>query len=108
MRRSNRLGIAACALLLTGQLGAQVTYERILDADKEPGNWLTYNRTYDSRHHSPLDEINRENATELELKWGLPSQVTGKVRIDGLGSRWRDLQRANAQRRGSARCRHGS
>ena len=69
MRHSNRLGIAACALLLSAHLGAQVTYERILRADQEPGNWLTYNRTYDSRHHSPLDEINRDNAGDLELKW---------------------------------------
>ena len=69
MRRSNQLWIAAGALLLTAHLGAQVTYERILRAEQEPGNWLTYNRTYDSRHHSPLDEINRENAGDLELKW---------------------------------------
>ena len=84
MRRSNRFGIAACALLLTGQLGAQVTYERILRADEEPGNWLTYNRTYDSRHHSPLDEINRENASELELKWVFQAKSLEKFESTAL------------------------
>ena len=89
MRRSNQLGIAAGALLLTAHLGAQVTYERILRAEQEPGNWLTYNRTYDSRHHSPLDEINRENAGDLELKWVFQAKSLEKfestpLAVDGV------------------------
>ena len=66
----NRPMIAAWCLLLAAALApAQVTYERIEQASEEPGNWLTYNRTYDSRHHSSLDEIHRENIGDLELKW---------------------------------------
>ena len=84
MRRSNQLGIAAGALLLTAHLGAQVTYERILRAEQEPGNWLTYNRTYDSRHHSPLDEINRENAGDLELKWVFQAKSLEKFESTAL------------------------
>ena len=84
MRRSNQLGIAAGALLLTAHLGAQVTYERILGAEQEPGNWLTYNRTYDSRHHSPLDEINRENAGDLELKWVFQARSLEKFESTAL------------------------
>ncbi len=57
--------LLACSLALS----AQVTYERILNADKEPGNWLTYSRTYDSNHYSPLDQIKRDNVGNLELKW---------------------------------------
>ncbi len=84
MCRSNQLGIAAGALLLTAHLGAQVTYERILGAEQEPGNWLTYNRTYDSRHHSPLDEINRENAGDLELKWVFQARSLEKFESTAL------------------------
>ena len=84
MRRSNQLGIAVGALLLTAHLGAQVTYERILRAEQEPGNWLTYNRTYDSRHHSPLDEINRENAGDLELKWVFQAKSLEKFESTAL------------------------
>ncbi|MFQ5930663.1 MAG: hypothetical protein ACE5MK_13295, partial [Acidobacteriota bacterium] len=48
---------------------AQVTYERLLRADKEPENWLTYSGTYKSHRHSRLDQINRENVAQLELAW---------------------------------------
>ena len=46
-------------LLVVGTtvLTAQVTYERILQAEKEPGNWLTYSGTYKSHHYSTLDQI---------------------------------------------------
>ncbi len=84
MRRSDLLGLAACTLLLTSQVAAQVTYDRILRADEEPGNWLTYNRSYDSRHHSPLDEINRENAGELELKWVFQAKSLEKFESTAL------------------------
>jgi len=58
------LGIAASALL-----PAQVTFERLLNAGKEPHNWLTYSGTYKSQRYSLLDQITRENASDLELKW---------------------------------------
>lgn len=38
-------------------------------------DWLTWRRTNDSRGHSPLDQINRDNVKDLELawSWALPS-----------------------------------
>ena len=33
-----------CAALGASALSAQVTYERLLKADAEPQNWLTYSR----------------------------------------------------------------
>ncbi len=69
MKRNSILWLIGSLTVLGGQLSAQVTYERILRADEEPGNWLTYNRTYASQHHSPLQQINRENVRDLELKW---------------------------------------
>lgn len=65
-------------------LDAQVTSERILRAEEETGNWLTYNRTYDSRHHSPLDQINRENVGDLELKWVFQSRSLEKYEATPL------------------------
>ena len=47
----------------------QVTYERILNADKEPGNWLTYSGNYSSHRYSPLDEITRGNVASLRPVW---------------------------------------
>lgn len=59
------------AVLTLGALaaGAQVTEERIRRADSEPGNWLTYSRTYKSWHYSPLDEIKTSNVADLDLQW---------------------------------------
>lgn len=48
---------------------AQVTYERILNANAEPHNWLTYSGGYDSHRHTALDEITTTNAADMELQW---------------------------------------
>ena len=37
-----------CPSLAPGLALGQVTYERILNADKEPENWLTYSGNYSS------------------------------------------------------------
>ena len=42
-------------LLASAELDAQVTYDRILAADDEPENWLTYNGNYSSQRHSGLE-----------------------------------------------------
>ncbi|HYP04675.1 MAG TPA: PQQ-dependent dehydrogenase, methanol/ethanol family [Bryobacteraceae bacterium] len=56
--------------VLASTLNAQVSYERIRDgAVKEPQNWLTYNGSYASTHHSSLDQIRPENVKRLDLKW---------------------------------------
>ena len=54
---------------LTGLLQAQVTFDRLLHADQEPQNWLTYGGTYASDRYSLLTEINRTNVKNLQLKW---------------------------------------
>jgi alcohol dehydrogenase (cytochrome c) len=59
--------VAVC--LLVGSVQAQVTYERIRNASKEPHNWLTYSGAYDSHRHSALDQITTENAKDLQLQW---------------------------------------
>jgi alcohol dehydrogenase (cytochrome c) len=48
---------------------ADVTYERIRDAAKEPQNWLTYSGGFSSQRHSQLTTIRPTNARDLELKW---------------------------------------
>jgi len=56
-------------LLIASALGAQVPYERLLDAASEPENWLTYSGTYQSQRYTTLDEITPENAKDLEIAW---------------------------------------
>ncbi len=70
--------VAAVGLLLTSHhLHAQVSYERILRADEEPHNWLTYSGTYSGQRYSALNDITPENVSNLESKWVLQDQVFG-------------------------------
>src|SRR5258707_14918972 len=62
-----RLRTAAIGFGLSALLVAQVRYE---DIRKGPGNdWLTYAGDYQGKRHSPLTQINRENAGSLVPKW---------------------------------------
>ena len=48
---------------------AQVPYERIVNAHKEPGNWLTYSGNYSGHRYSPLTELTPANVANLRVKW---------------------------------------
>jgi alcohol dehydrogenase (cytochrome c) len=56
-------------LAMAAGLAAQVEYQRILHATREPGNWLTYSGTYAAHRFSPLTQINRTNVARLKLAW---------------------------------------
>ena len=43
--------------------------QRIIDADSEPGNWLSYGRTYEEQRFSPLDQISKDTVKDLGLAW---------------------------------------
>ncbi len=49
--------------------GKPVDGERITNADAEPGNWLSYGRTYSEQRFSPLARINDKNVQKLGLAW---------------------------------------
>jgi len=57
------------ALLFAAELSAQLTYDRIRQAVREPGSWLTYHGSYDAQRFSTLDEINRANVQQLRPLW---------------------------------------
>src|ERR1700681_1581318 len=57
------------ALLASVSLGAQVPSDRLLHADREPQNWLTYSGDYAGHRYSPLSQITRTNVKNLQLKW---------------------------------------
>jgi alcohol dehydrogenase (cytochrome c) len=56
-------------MALSASLSAQVPFERIVQADREPGNWLTYSRDLGGQRNSPLSQINRQNVPRLRVKW---------------------------------------
>jgi alcohol dehydrogenase (cytochrome c) len=48
---------------------AQVPYDRIVNAQQEPGNWLTYSGNYAGHRFSPLAQITPANVAGLRVKW---------------------------------------
>jgi len=48
---------------------ANVNGSRIVHADREAGNWMTYGRTYDEQRFSLLNQINDSNVPQLGLAW---------------------------------------
>jgi alcohol dehydrogenase (cytochrome c) len=76
------------AIAEVGSYG-QVTFDRIVNAAKEPQNWLTYSGDYAGRRFSPLDQINTTNARSLVAKWVYQTAATGKFEttplvVDGI------------------------
>lgn len=76
-------------LLSTAVAQAQVSYERIRDAGREPGNWLTYSGNYAGHRYSPLTGLTPANAGELKPLWVYQSREAGKIEtsplvIDGI------------------------
>jgi len=63
--------LATCLLAAAPALAAEVTPERLANADKEPQNWLMNHRTYDAQRFSPLDAINKGNVKNLKLAYAL-------------------------------------
>src|SRR6476661_3309244 len=59
--------IAVAATVVT--LRAQVVFDRLLHADKEPHNWLSYSGTLDNQRYSQLTQITPANVKNLELQW---------------------------------------
>jgi alcohol dehydrogenase (cytochrome c) len=74
---------AASTALTAPALAADVTPERLLNADKEPQNWLMNHRTYDGQRFSPLDRINKTNVKGLKLAYAVP--LGG-----GAGNEWNE------------------
>src|SRR5437763_390236 len=69
MRAIGTMLMAACAVVSLNAQGLPVTYERLLKADQEPGNWLTYSNSYNSWRFSRLDQITPQNVKNLHVKW---------------------------------------
>ena len=62
-------------LLASAALGAQVTPDRLLHADREPQNWLSYSGNYAGHRYSPLSQINRTQRQEPPAEVVLPSAL---------------------------------
>lgn len=87
--QSRLIRVLCLGLSLLATSAGAAEFERILNADREPHNWLTYNGGYNSQRHSTLKQLTPRNVNRLELKWMLQNQVFGAwqsnpIVIDGI------------------------
>ncbi len=66
------LALLAGGISIVPALSADVTPQRLVQADKEPQNWLMNHRTYDGQRFSPLTGINKDNVKGLKLVYAVP------------------------------------
>jgi alcohol dehydrogenase (cytochrome c) len=70
LRLSALIGSLALPIA-TSANAVEITFERLVNADREPQNWLMNHRTYDAQRYSPLARINRSNVKNLRLAYAV-------------------------------------
>src|SRR5579871_4536871 len=81
--------IALFVLAAVLPASAQVSYERIVKASEEPGNWLTYSGNYQAHRFSALKQITPENVAGLKPVWVYQMKEKGEfetspIVVDGI------------------------
>src|SRR5919198_3365959 len=86
MRKPRRTACASFVIVTLASYGlhAQVGYERLLNAAREPRNWLMYSGGYFSNRYSGLTQITPANVKNLELKWMYQAAVAGGWQVTPL------------------------
>src|SRR6202171_2750594 len=75
---------ALLLISITSSLFAQVSFDRIVRADKEPHNWLTYSGGFQSQRYSSLTQITPDNVKNLELQWVYQARSLEKFEATSL------------------------
>jgi PQQ-dependent dehydrogenase (methanol/ethanol family) len=108
------LGLALAACSRSGQAPpaaaepagkAAVDGARIVNADSEPGSWMTHGRTYSEQRYSPLDAVNTGNVSQLGLAWFADldtnrGQEATPIMVDGviyISTAWSKVKAYNAK-----------
>ena len=85
-----RYALALLALATPLASFGQVPYQRVVQSDSEPANWLTYGGNYYSQRFSGLKQITPKNVGTLKAAWFYqPSRPAGNVEtspivVDGI------------------------
>jgi PQQ-dependent dehydrogenase (methanol/ethanol family) len=75
------LSVAFVAVIATAPAHAQeVDFNKVLNADQNPNDWLTYHGSFKSWHYSPLRDVDTMNVDKLRIAWiHQPSRATRGV-----------------------------
>jgi alcohol dehydrogenase (cytochrome c) len=72
MNRRTTSMLAGLVIAASPAIAAEVTPERLINADREPQNWLMNHRTYNGQRFSPLARITKENVKSLKVAYAVP------------------------------------
>src|SRR6202043_2924294 len=77
--------VLAASGALSAARAADMTFERALDADKEPQNWLLHHKNYQGHRFSQLKEIDTTTVANLKLAFtvGLGGMEAGVKHANG-------------------------
>lgn len=80
-------GIVLCGAISAHAM-AQVPFERIRNAEREPGNWMTYSGNLLGQRFSLLKELTPANVANLKVKWAYQFPDRGNevspIVVDGV------------------------
>ena len=76
--------IVPAAFLGISVLSAQVTFDRLLRAGEDSGNWITYSGRYTGWRYSSLEQVRRDTASKLKVKWVYQMPTTHVVETTPL------------------------
>ncbi len=83
------IGLCLWGFLLGEAASQRVTTERLLNAHREPANWMTYCGAYHGWRYSALTQVSTQNVARLVVKWSFTTgtdqglQATPMV-VDGV------------------------
>lgn len=84
MKLRTLLFLLSAAALWNSRGEGQVSFDRIIAANDEPQNWLTYSGTNMSQRYSQLKQITPQNVKDLELQWVWQSHSLEKFEATSL------------------------
>jgi alcohol dehydrogenase (cytochrome c) len=67
--RSVGISVSVLVVVAAATLGAQVSFDRLLNANREPHNWLSYSGTTFNQRYSELTQVTPANVKNLQLQW---------------------------------------
>ena len=72
------------ALGLSSIASAQVPFSRLVAAERDSANWLTYSGSYSAQRYSRLNQINARNVASLKTAWVYQSNGAGTMETTPL------------------------
>jgi alcohol dehydrogenase (cytochrome c) len=74
------LFVIFASFLVASSAGAQVSYDRLVNSGREPGNWPTYSGNYAGHRFSALTSLTPSNVGRLKPAWVY--QIDGRGRFE--------------------------